>query len=301
MIKCFTATVALPLLLIALPTGADEKSASYGPWVWGVNAGAVQQLDASVDDGDGDFSVIRGFVSGSLSYAWDRRTSVGLSIGGGRSDYDFDRGVTIDGRSPWGDIEDYRVSLPVRFAPMEKANVILIPSVRSYTEEGASFADGRTEGLIAGAGWQFSDTLTLGPGFGWYTELDGGSSAFPILVVDWQITEKLALETGRGLAASQGPGLTLSYTLNDNWSVAGAARYEKVRFALDDDAGIGEDRSTPLIMSLNYSPWPMTSASLIAGVELAGQLSLEDNSGRTIASSDYGSAPVFGVSFTTRF
>lgn len=150
-------------------------------------------------------------------------------------------------------------------------------------------------------GWEFCNTLTLEPGLGWYTELDGGTSAFRILVVDRRMTERLALETGRGLAATRGPGLSLSYFLDDKWSIASSARYEKVRFALDDKAGIGEDHNAPIIMSLNYSPRPMASASLFAGIELAVQLSLEDNSGRTIASSDYGTAPVLGSSFTTRF
>ena len=291
-------------LLSLLPALALSQPEQRGPWVWGLSGGALHQAEADLDDGDGAFSVNRAFIEGSFGYAWDRRTSVSLSLGMGSSNYVFDDGVRIEGQRPWGRVEDYRISLPVRFTVAEKAGVIVIPSVRSYAETGASLSDGQTEGIIAGAGWRFSDRLTLGPGFGWFSELGGGSTAFPIIVVDWKITDRLSLETGRGLAASQGPGLTLSYALNNNWSLSGLARYEKLRFALDEAPGggaYGEDRSTPLLLSLNYSPWPMTSASLFVGAEVGGRLSFEDERTRTIAKSDYDTAPVIGFSFSSRF
>ena len=90
----------------------------------------------------------------------------------------------MGGTRPWGNIQDYSLSVPIRFSPADRANVIVIPSVRSYYEEGADLDDGRTEGLIAAAGWRFSDKLTLGPGFGWFSELGGGSNVFPIILVD---------------------------------------------------------------------------------------------------------------------
>lgn len=303
MTRCFN----LLLFLIALWTTqalADESSnEGRGPWVWGVAGGALHQLDTNLTDNDGSFSVNRGFVQLSTGYAWDRRNTVSLSAGWGSSNYVFDDEARIDGLRPWGRIEDFRISLPVRFNIGEKADFIVIPSVRSYAEEGSSRSDGRTEGVIAGMGWRFSDVLTIGPGFGWYSELGGGSNAFPIVVVDWQISDRLSLQTGRGLAASQGPGFTLSYELNDRWNVSALARFEKIRFALDEgvrDAAIGEDRSAPLLLSLDYTPWPMTSASFFIGAELNGELNLESNKGREIASSEYETAPVLGFAFRSR-
>ena len=301
MLKRWTLVLSISLLMQGGSLSAKEASRAYGPWVWGINSGYVHQFDASVDDADGDFSVSRAFIGGSLSYAWDRKNSVGVSIGIGESDYDFDPGVSIDGLQPWDEIKEQRVSVPARLAPTEKSSLIIIPSVRSHFEDGASFSDGQTEGVIVAAGWRFSDTLTLGPGFGWFSELEGGSSAFPIVLLDWKITDRLSLGTGRGLAASQGPGLSLSYALNKNWTVSVAARYEKIQFALDENKGIGEDSGMPLVASINYSPWPMTSVSAFAGVELGGKLELQDSSGRTLASSDYDSAPLVGLTLTTRF
>ena len=293
------------LALASVRVQSDEsRNNNRGPWVWGIAGGALHQADTDLKDSDGSFSVNRGFVQLNAGYAWDRRNTLSLSGGWGSSNYVFDDASRIEGVRPWGRIEDYRISLPIRFNVGEKADFIVIPSVRSYAEDGASLSDGQTEGVIAGMGWKFSDALTIGPGFGWYSELGGGSNAFPIVVVDWQITDRLSLQTGRGLAASQGPGFTLAYALNDRWKLSALARFEKIRFALDEGvqgAAFGEDRSAPLLVSLDYTPWPMTSASVFVGAELNGELSLESDRGREIASGEYETAPLIGFSLQSRF
>ena len=153
--------------------------------------------------------------------------------------------------------------------------------------------------------WKLSNTLTLGPGFGWFSEVGGGSTAFPIIVIDWKITDRISLTTGSGLAASQGPGLTLNYQLAEKSTLGLTGRFEQTRFALDSEAGdaaqIGEDQSAPLLLTLEYSPWPMTSISVLAGAEFAGQLTLEDASGDSIANSEFDTAPVIGLTFSSRF
>lgn len=285
------------------PPGAANPP--RGPWVWGLSGGATHQFDANFKDGQGDFSVSRAFVQPSLGYAWDRRTSVSLSLGAGETSYDFSPEARVGGTKPWGDIRDYRVSMPIRFSPDERADVILIPSWRSYSESGASVDDGSTEGLLAAAGWKFSDTLTLGPGFGWFSELGGGNNVFPVLLIDWKITDQISLHTGKGMAASQGPGLTLDYKLTDNLRLGLTARSEKTRFALDEDGnaadGVGEDKSLPLLLSVTYTPWPMTTVSALLGAEFAGSLRKEDSRGRVVAKSDFDTAPVIGLVFSSRF
>lgn len=282
-----------------------EKTNSFGPWVWSASGGAVHQFDSDLDDSDANFSVSRYFTQLSLGYAKDRGNSVSLSLGLGESRYDFSPTAAIGNRDPWENIRDYRLSVPIRYSPSDRANIIVIPSVRSYVEEGGSLDDGRTEGVIAAAGWKFSDRLTLGPGFGWFSELGGGSNLFPIILVDWKITDRLRLSTGQGLAASQGPGLSLDYTLAKGWTIGMTGRYENTRFALDSDSAtsgaIGEDSSVPLLLTMGYSPWPMTQLSAVAGVEFAGKLTLEDSGGSTLARSDFDNAAVIGLVFSSRF
>ena len=59
-------------------------------------------------------------------------------------------------------------------------NAIVIPSIRTYGQSGTSGSDGRTEGIIGGFSWKFSDTLSISPGVGYFSDLGveiGGSMA----------------------------------------------------------------------------------------------------------------------------
>jgi len=302
-LQSLTPLLGTAILCSSLYAAETERKAS--PWRWGVSGGVVHQFDVDLNDAVGDFNVSRGFVQGSLSYGWNRRTSVSLSLGAGRSNYEFSPEATIEGEQPWEQIEDYRISLPVRFSPSESTDVLIIPSVRTYAESNASLSDGRTEGVLAGMSWIVTESFSIGPGFGWFSELGGGSRVFPILVIDWKITEKLRLATGQGVAASQGPGLTLSYKLAEKWSLGLSGRYERTRFALEDrpsrSGGIGEERSLPLVFQLSYVPSPLVSLTALAGAEFDGRLRLEDNQGQRIAQTDFKTAPMVGLAFSARF
>ena len=91
----------------------------------------------------------------------------------------------------------------------------------------------------------------------------------------------------------------------DKWTLGLTARYEKTRFALEQRQGrtaeVGEDKSTPLLLVASYSPWPMTSISAVAGVELGGAMTLEDGRGQEVANADLETAMVFGFAFQSRF
>mgnify|MGYP000125568854 CR=1 FL=1 len=60
------------------------------------------ETDPDLSGADGAFTVNRHFIQPSVSYAWNRRKAVSLSLGYGESDYDFAPGATIEGLEPWG-------------------------------------------------------------------------------------------------------------------------------------------------------------------------------------------------------
>ena len=177
---CALAAIALTL------SPALAQEARRGPWSFGLEGAGLYQFETDLED-QGSFSVARWFVQPSLGYAWDRRNTVAVSVGGGEYRYDFSGSASIGGAAPWDTIRDFRVGLPIRFAPAEQVDVIVIPSVRSFTESGVSLDDGRTEGVLAAGTWRFSPSFAIGPGLGWFSKLEGGSSVFPILAIDWDI------------------------------------------------------------------------------------------------------------------
>ena len=295
---------AIGSAFLSSPLQAGESEPERGPWLWGFAGGVVHQFDSNLTDADGEFNVSRGFIQGSLTHLWDRRTTVSLSVGAGRSNYDFSPEANIENAPPWEQIEDYRLSVPIRFAAGERADVLIIPRVQTFAETNASLKEGRTEGVLAGFSWKFSESLSLGPGFGWFSELGGGSNAFPILVIDWKITDRWRLATGRGVAASQGPGLNLSYRLAPSWFLGLAGRFERTRFALEErgnDSAFGQERSLPLVLQLSYRPNPGLSLTAMLGAEFEGSLRLYDSQGQRIASTEFDTAPVAGLAFSARF
>ncbi len=128
---------------------------------------------------------------------------------------------------------------------------------------------------------------------------------FPILALDWRITDRLKLYTGRGSGAFRGPGLTLNWAANDRWSVSLGARYEKDRFRLEDRGvaavGIGEATSTPIYLAVSRKLGRIGTLRAVAGVELNGSLRLEDAGGGLLGRGDFDDAPFAGATFDLRF
>ena len=284
---------------------AMAQSQAPSPWVFKVDGGAAHQSEVDLDEAEGAFSVDRWFFSAGLDYGWSMRDSIGISVGAGSSDYEFTDETDLGGGAPWGEIDDSRVTLTGRFGFGETGSLIIVPSLRQYSESGASSSDSQTYGLLAAAFWRLSDTLTIGPGLGVFSRLEDSTRVFPILAIDWDFGERWNLSTGRGLAASQGPGLTLSYQLNPAWSFGLSGRYEEIEFRLDRDGetpnGIGRDESMPLVLSARLEPSPKVSLAVFMGVELGGTLTLMDEDGRKISESDYDPAALFGATFDFRF
>ena len=270
-------------------------------WSTQIDGLAVYQGETDIDDGS-EFSANRTFLRGGSLYKFGNGSSIGVSASFGALDYDF-KGVA-DG--PWDNVRDIRLSIPMRFRAAETATVFVAPQVRWDYESGVSASDGSTYGVFAGVAWEISDSLTIGPAIGAYTQLeDSGADIFPALLINWDINDRWNLNTGSGLGATGGPGLTLGYTVNDSISLSLSARLENVQFRLDDKGvapnGVGEDESVPVVLSLQYNPNPGVSVSAFAGAELDGRLRLDDENGNRISSQSYGTAPLAGVAVRLRF
>ncbi len=306
-------SLLLTTLLLAAPDSAlpqEEPQKRLGPaaagWTSFSRGGAVYQFDSDLDNG-AEFSAGRFNLEAGFGYSWTRRNSAALALSYSLDDYSFSNQSAGQAGSitPWDDIHSLSLSLPVRWGVSERWSSFFVPSLRSTGESGAEFSDTISAGLLGGFAYRFGDRLTIGPGLGLFSELEDNATIFPILIIDWQITDKLSLETGRGLAATLGPGLTLNYQLNPTWNVAVGGRYEKLRFRLDTNGetagGIGEDRSFPLYASVTHRFTPKAAASLVGGLELGGELRQEDEDGTRIASESYDPAPFLGLTFNIRW
>ncbi|WP_247744166.1 hypothetical protein [Ruegeria sp. R14_0] len=288
---------AIGLSLSAVPSAAQQRSG----WVYQIDGLAAYQGNTDLSGG-GEFSASRAFLRATALNNLGGGTSVGLSASVGRFDYDFSQADN----QPWRDIRDIRVSVPVRFRVGNKASVFVSPQVRWDYQSGAKASDGRTYGVFAGIAWQVSESLTIGPAFGAFSQLeDDSTDFFPALLVDWDINDRWNLNTGSGVGATQGPGLTLNYALSDTMTLGLSARSERIRFRLDGDGlapnGVGEDKSIPVVVSFGYNPNPGVSLNVFAGAEFDGRLTLDDANGAELSRQSYETAPLIGVAFRARF
>lgn len=289
--------IAVYVIFAGQLAGAQERDG----WSTQIDGLTVFQGDTDIDDGS-EFSASRTFLRGTSTYGFGNGTSVGVSASFGMFNYDFDNSAA----DPWNDIRDIRLSIPMRFRGSENTTFFVSPQARWDYESGVSASDGYTYGVFAGLAWKISDSLTIGPALGAYSQLEeSGADVFPALLVDWDITDRWNLNTGSGIGATAGPGLTLGYSFSDSVRLALSARLESVRFRLDDNGvapnGVGEDESTPVVFSLQYNPSPGLSVSAFAGAEFDGTLTLDDENGNQVSRESYDTAPLAGISVRLRF
>lgn len=288
-------------LACAVPDAALSQPLDLPPWARQARGLVTVTGDADLDGG-GSFSSARWFVDGGVVRMTSPRRSLGVTVGIGQSLYDFsERGLSAD-----IDINELTLAAPLRFAAGNAASVFAVPSLQYAGEAGVDAADGLTYGLLAGLSWRVSPGFSIGPGFGAFSAHDGDVEAFPILVIDWDITDRLSLSTGSGLAATRGPGLSLTYAATRAWSVGITARSETFEFRLDDaDAAfpdaVGIDRSVPVVVSASYAPNPALRLTAFAGAATGGEVEFQDEDGNRLAREDYDPAALFGVAFTLRF
>ncbi|MGA0266852.1 MAG: hypothetical protein ACO3KY_13260 [Lysobacterales bacterium] len=297
-IRCVSAAA---LLLLAFPVVAETPEPSG--WSFSLDGGFAVQSEVDLDRDGGAFSNDRDFWSLGVDYRWNYRNSIGVSLGIGSTEYDFVSAPGSAAVGPWSDMDEWRVSLPSRWALGDTSTLFIIPSLRDYSEKGAA-GDGDTWSLLAGVAWRRSESLTIGPGLGVFSRLEDDARVFPILLIDWKLSERWELSTGQGLAASQGPGLTLGYQLSPQWRLGLTGRFEEIQFRLDETGvapgGVGEDSSLPLIFTAAWSPSPQVRLAAFAGMKLAGELAVYDRSGDRLQRDDYDAAGIYGVTIEFR-
>ncbi len=289
--------------MLLISASVQAQPSGYGLGV-SLEAGAVFGAEAGLDSG-GDLAVDAWSVRLSGRRAVSDELRLGLSAGLGEQRYRFSGGGDFSRLRPWADVQAVRVSGSAFWRPTDRWDLFAIPSVRWDAETGASLGDGQIAGLLTGASYRFNDRLSIGPGVGVFSELEDDTDFFPILAVDWRITDQLSLRTGGGFAASRGPGLAFDWAPDDQWSVALGARYEKERFRLDDQGvapgGIGQATSTPIYLAVTRKLGNIGRLCGVVGVELNGALRLEDSTGALLQRTDKDDAPFAGASFDVRF
>jgi hypothetical protein len=293
----------LVLLFITGTAVAETNRAfeiTFPRWGPSIQAGSVYNFETDMEGG-GAFAVNRYFIEAGIARMWSFDRMIAFSAGYGQDDYQFSN----LGTQPWNNIDAYRMGLFGRWRVSRGWVLFAGPSVRSYGETGSDLDDSLTGAFFGGASYTFGDRLTLGPGVVVAGQIEDRTQYFPVVLVNWNITENLSLETGGGFAATAGPGLSLVYELSDHWKTALTGRYEKKRFRLNGSGlaenGVGEDRNVPIIGNLTYFFYPAGYVSGIIGYNFAGELSADDSNGNALYQREYDPSLSVGLVASFRF
>ena len=287
----------LSLVIFLVAGSLEAQTPSRAPF----QTGYLYDFKTSIDDG-GDVSSHFFHVRGGVPFYTDEGRFVGLSGSYYLNSYKFSGGRdgSFASLDPWDNVHTFQVGLPVRWKLNSKWDFFLSPSIRFVGESDADAGDAITGGGITGLTYRFGDNLLLGPGFGYITQMEDDASIFPVIFVDWKFADGFSLSTGPTVGATLGPGLSLNWQVTDQVIFSVGARYEKLRFRLDEDSpvarnGIGEDRAVPVFAAFTYQANENLQLSILGGASFGNRLLLDDARGDRIADSDYGTAPFIGV------
>lgn len=267
------------------------------------SAAYLHQLGADLDDG-GEVKAQR-----LLFHAdWTRRVEEDLRIGVRLiyeyHDYTFSGAGSLAGLNPWGGINRLGLSLPLSYHFQRDWSLFVAPSVEFNGASGASFGDSLVYGGILAVSHRFSPRLRLGLGLGAFAEIED-TKFFPVILVDWKITEKLRLSNPLRPGPTGPAGLEISCRLDRQWEIAAGGAYRSLRFRLGGEGavpdGVGEDRGFPLWGRISWKHASGLHIDAMAGAIVGGRLEVDDRSGSRLHREEYETAPIFNATLTVPF
>jgi hypothetical protein len=168
--------------------------------------------------------------------------------------------------------------------------LVVIPSIEASKESDADLEDSLIYGGILSAGYRVSPNLMIGAGFGIFSRLEE-VSYFPVVFINWKITDRLRLSNPFSGGPTTPAGLELSYAFNKSWTIACGGGYRSYRFRLKDKGtasnGILQEKAVPVWGRVTLKSGSLVTVDLTTGAFLSGKLKIEDQDGHEISEDQY--------------
>ncbi len=266
------------------------------------SASYVHQFDTDIGS-NGQFRLDRALVRADARKKVSDRVTLGVGANYDYSGYSFTGRFNNQIAVPWDEVHALNLSVSALFDLDKNWKLFVAPSVGVAAESGADWGDSLVTGGIAWASYRFSPSLTLGLGAGVFSKPEE-VSAFPLIIVDWKITDRLRLANPLQTGPAGPAGLELSYKLND-FTIAGGGAYRSTRFRLDElgpvSNGVGEDRSFPLWARFSAKLGKAGTLGIYGGAMVGGKMTIEDRSGQKISDERYDASPFLSATISFKF
>lgn len=266
------------------------------------SASYVHQFDTDIGSSS-EFRLDRVLVRADARKKVSETVTLGVGANYHYSGYSFAGRLNNQIADPWDKVHALNLSVSALFELDKNWKLFVAPSVGIAAESGAGWGDSLVAGGIAWASYRFSPSLTLGLGAGVFSKPEE-VSAFPLIIVDWKITDRLRLANPLQAGPIGPAGLELSYRFND-FTIATGGAYRSTRFRLDEhnpvSNGVGEDRSFPLWARFTAKIGKAGTVGMYGGAMVGGKMTVEDSRGHKISDERYDASPFLAATISLKF
>jgi hypothetical protein len=144
----------------------------------------------------------------------------------------------------------------------------------------------------------------IGTGVGIFNRLEE-VSLFPLVIIDWKITERLRLSNPFSGGPTSPAGLELSYAFNKSWEIACGGGYRSYRFRLKNEGiasnGILQEKAVPVWGRITLKSGSLVKIDLNTGAFLLGKLKIADREGHEISEDQYNTVPFIALTVSLMF
>lgn len=264
----------------------------------------AKQFDSKIDSG-GKIGATRYGAELRLDYTMTNDDALQLRFQYQRDDWDFSGTSGMGGDNPWDIVTTIDLALQWTHQIYDKTQLFGGPIMKWSGDSGAEQSESDVFGGVVGLIHVYSDTLVLGGGLGIIERLEDDARFFPVIVVDWQLSENLKLKSDLVTRYGSRTGVELVWTPRNDWTLGAGLSYDYSRFRLDNvgtaPKGVGEATSLPLTLRATYHPSQNVDITILGGFVLRGDLSVYDTAGSTLDAEEYDSAGTIGLLARIRF
>ncbi len=306
---CSVSLVAALAALTAAPAvdaqqPVDVQQPDDAPLQWRVRGGVVHQFDSDIDSG-GEFNVTRAGFDAQALYDFNTDLTLDAEIGYEFNSYDFSGSTGFGALNPWDDVHTVRIRTLLRWRMNEEWSFVGGPIFEFAAEDGADLGDGFNVGGVVSAAYRVNDDLTLGGGVLLVSEIEDDVAVFPVIIVNWRISDQWRVRNSLAPFGGYGGGLEAVWTLSENWDLAFGTQFQWRQFKLDDTGtapnGVGEEFSIPLYVNARWNATPNVSISAAIGISVGGEVEIQTSSGSTISNEDYDPTAIIALSASITF
>jgi len=231
------------------------------------------------------------------TYRLSDEFKLGLAASYQYSDYNF---TGVGGNEPWDDVNLFRVTPLLQYTIDDQWSIYGGPSIAYAGESGADFSDSVTGGGLVGFNYRADETLSIGGGFGIFSQIEEDARVVPFITANWKFADQWVLRAGfTEVAANGGLGAEVTYDFGNDWRVGGGIQFQQKRFRLEDSngvqGGVGQDKNVPIYAKVAWQACEKASLELVAGIAAGGEYRTEDNRGKNAAQVKYDAAGLIGI------